>query len=1269
MSYTPTGRNNPCIHCGDNKGNCRQHKEREMHLCVALAGSKKGEQSQGYKNIGDDATGRWAQLLPDTGKSYSSDEIRELRLNRQYQEEQAKRDRLSGEMPAVERDKHYREILRQLSLSFEDKQDLVRRGFTESQILKSGFKSVERWQKLTRTFPGNLPGIGKQGDSLISHTPGYVCPIVNSDRLIVGLQVRKRVVLDGDKNRYYFLSQNSAIRIDDQIPLAVFSPDDRQADRIALIEGLGAKPFLACERLNMPVIGASGGHWVASLNHLRKSLVELGAKEEVVIFADAGSVSNKDVARQYKRTAEAIVNLGYTPIFAWWGQVNKSFGDIDELQPEEFTSIRYLSLVEFERLCIKWGGLEPSASRITPINYDERVGEAQRRLHTLSYPADLICDPRTKYLPDLVGKIPTSGIVLLKSPKGSGKSHQIKQIKRHLCGHWEEKVTYPEMTAPEQLNVFKAAKKQIKPAPIIERTWNPGLGKKFISINARIALGREQSIKWEFTYIEDADLDSGKEEFGTKLTTESILENTSEIGLCADSLAKLKHRDWSNHVIVIDEIELVLNHVSTSSTCRDKRSEILKVIQDKIRESVDNGGLLIGADADITDVTADYLKALIPNHPAFVVSHDFKGDPWEINFVNGRRDGIITEIEAHLADPSCEPIYVAMDSQIECESLSNRLIKKYPYLANPKGGLIRIDSLITQQDFGKDFVKQPNESLQEYQPKILVCTPSLGVGCSIDIKHFGHVYGLFFGKLEPSQCRQMLARVRQPVPRTVWAKVRAGNFESESSSYLPEEIKKRFIALHDSEMRSLAENWKEAIEILKSQGVDNPEDLQILPIYIKLLTAMAGDNGSWNNPHIDLHCQQIARRNFSLSQLAVQLRQELIEEGHVIIDVDGEDKTEAGEAVREGKTEIRQHQSAMVFKAEDISLETAIDLSRKASKTQEERYKISKAFLKNDLPEIELTSEFIYKAVCKDNGRWLSQVKLFWLLNNPDALAAKDKKHWKIKLSQFEKGVTCLWDVKTETPKVEAILKSGVLEWVKPDDFESEYNGESDGGQEFLSKCLSARKLIKAALGITTTRDSEPITLANRLLERIGLKLISSRKANQGKGRVKYYKLDKDRATDKSVSAVLDSLNLKWKNELTKMAETHPQSELQPGQNFSRVLYKNKSSVPQNQPQNSHVITHTTNPDNFSMANEVFRWGDRPYRLAPKTSLEPRLQEEYNALANLVSNSPSSVLIGEGEPTLTWGVWRIWAGNAAIGLKSIPCEWLQLVEEQFTAIA
>jgi hypothetical protein len=74
-----------------------------------------------------------------------------------------------------------------------------------------------------------------------------------------------------------------------------------------------------------------------------------------------------------------------------------------------------------------------------------------------------------------------------------------------------------------------------------------------------------------------------------------------EIGLCWDSLGKIFGRDWSNTLVVIDEIELGLNHVATSSTCRDRRSFILHTLEHKLKECLDGGGLVIAADADLTD--------------------------------------------------------------------------------------------------------------------------------------------------------------------------------------------------------------------------------------------------------------------------------------------------------------------------------------------------------------------------------------------------------------------------------------------------------------------------------------------------------------------------------------------------------------------------------------------------------------------------------------------------------------------------------------------
>lgn len=1187
MSYSPTRSGNSCIHCGDERGKCRTHKTGEMHLCVSLSDSKKGEKNQGFVVIGTTSDGRWAQLLPDNGKEYDKDTLADLCHKWRQQEEQARQSRIAGEMPAAERHKHYSDILGQLALNPEDRQDLVRRGFTEEQIVKSEFKSVEQWQKLNKTYPTNLPGVNKYGNGLLSHTSGYICPIKDENGLIVGLQARKRQLADGDDQRYYFLSKDGSIRLGDQIPLTLLVPTERKSQSAGLAEGLGVKPFLTCERLGIPIVGASGGNWSASKNHLERYLAKLEVKpgDEIVLFPDAGAVRNSSVVNQYKRTTNLLTSWGYIVRFGWWAQVDKSFPDVDELQPEQCNNIRYLTVSEFKALCIKWGGLQPEkTSEVLPIDYESRVAAAQKKLHSLSYPPDLVCDSSKKYLPDLLGRIPTKGIVALKAQKGSGKSHQIKLIKDYCCGHWEDKIVYPVAPElpPEQLELFRKAKakqhEEKAPEPQVERIFHKGLGMRFLSINARIALGRAQAIQWHFTWVEDAD---AVEEFGAKLKTTTILEEIGEIGLCWDSLGKIFGRDWSNTLVVIDEAELGLNHVATSSTCRDRRSFILHTLEHKLKECTDNGGLVIVADADLTDSTLDYLTAVAPGHPPFIVDHQFKGDPWDIDFYTGKRDAVLSEIEEWLANPDCEPIAITVDNQKECESLAAHLIKKYPWLANQeKNGVIRIDSRTTQTDFGQNFVKRTNESIQKYQPKVLLFTPSLGVGVSIDIKYFARVFGLFFGNIEPSQARQCLSRVRPSVPRTVWAKTRAGSTESdEPTSFLPEEIKRRMFDYHSGGMALLETALAKAKQMAEDSGIVNAEDKDILPFLLETLQAMMGADGSWNNPHLDLYCNQTARRNFALNQYAVQMRQELIDEGHHLRDWAEDSTTSAGEAVKQGKDEIKRNDAALTANAKDITPDEGRELLRKPSRTDEENYRASKSLLKEELPGVELTPEFLYKAVHKDNRRWLNQAKLYWHVFNLDALKDKDEREWRRKLKQFSEGVVFLPDVRTDTPKVEAILKSGILDWVKPDDLESEYSNESEGGKKFVKTCYKNRKLLKTGLGITIKHDAEPIKLANRILDRIGLGLVYSSSKGTKESRVRYYKLSEELATDSDREAVWSALNQRWQERQLKMAETTAQQGKNGVQIENNLLDKNSPSAHQNKPDEStqnNVVDYTT---------------------------------------------------------------------------------------------
>jgi hypothetical protein len=341
-----------------------------MHLCKKLVGCK-GEISQGYRVIGETKDGRWGMLLPDTSEEWSQEQAEERTREWERQQQLARAERVASEMPAAERDRHYRWVLNQLELHPEDRRDLIRRGYTDEQIQRAGHKSVEKWQKLPRNLPLNLPGVNSRGDRLLAHSPGYLCPIVDVNGLIVGMQVRKRHLASDDNQRYYFLSQNSSIRISDQVPLAVFEPVERKEDYYGLVEGVGAKPFLACDRLGVPIIGATGGNWASSSVHLQNSLQKLGAKsgDKVVLLADGGSPKNPSVLGQYKRALVELTKQGYQPLIGWWGQTNKTDCDIDEL--DDYSSIQHLTPDEFWAIAVEQGGAKPETKQDAPISRDQ----------------------------------------------------------------------------------------------------------------------------------------------------------------------------------------------------------------------------------------------------------------------------------------------------------------------------------------------------------------------------------------------------------------------------------------------------------------------------------------------------------------------------------------------------------------------------------------------------------------------------------------------------------------------------------------------------------------------------------------------------------------------------------------------------------------------------------------------------------------------------------------------------------------------------------
>ncbi len=1200
--FIPTSKNLPCPVCNDTKAKCRSKDDegKQFILCMNLSNAFRGEVVNGFKCINPNGKGAWASTWAETteNESWHSPEAAEKRRKQIEKEERQYQSFLRSGLSRKERNQNIRLLARHCGLTKAHRQNLARRGLSGDAIASGCFFSSEVDQFTPKGINPKTPGI-RFGNRIGTTQSSLACPAFDHEGNVIGYQLR----LDkAEDSRYRWAKGYYSSHLQNgELPITVARPVKGNPLGVGMAEGI-LKPYIASQIHNKIFLGASGANFSSSPQQLKLYLEAVSRELQTNIidfYPDAGAVSNVHVVRSYRKTFELLDALGYEIRVAWWSQAKKLDKDCDEISSEE--AISYLSLQEFEDICIQHGGFippvgreleseeEPSEEELEAQRKEEfyaKVIATQRPLRTLSYKPDILCSDKEQYLPNLVGKVPETGILLVRAPKGSGKSHQIKAIKDNLCSGWVE-TDDPDV-----------------------REFVEGHGKKFVSVTPRVALGREQGVRWQYKWIDDI---SGKitvvegEEF-------QQLNEANEIGCVFDSFWKLANRDFSNHLMILDECELGLTHMVSSSTLINKRPLILKLFEEKVRECLENDGLLILSDADLSDVSVDYIRSICPTAPVFLVDYQGCPKPWEIDFYTGHQDDV-EKLILDWFDPDIDPeddygieghgqpIHITTDSQDEAEALEKQLLKRYPELSERIGGIIRIDSTITQTDFGRDFVKFPNKSIEELKPKVLISTPSLGVGVSLDIPWFKHVFGLFFGTVEPSQARQQLARVRQPVPRTVWAKDKGNIDYGIMGSFFPDEIKSNLFQHHESS----AELIGIALELAKD-SIENQCDAAILPTLIKTLQGMMSLKGDWDNKHIDLRCKIQARRNFSLSQLALQLRGELIEEGHQITDYGCPDKNSFGEDVREQKEEDKLTEAEAIANAVDIEFEVAKEKTLKPTRTVEEGHQIQKAFLKEELPGIELSTDFIHKAVTADRGKWKSAVKFFWQCQQLEATNSKDLSEWRYKLKLFEKGQPFLPDIRTRSLQCKAIIESGLFEFLSPERLEKEYANESPEIRGFWTWAEKNQGLLRKAYGMKIGKD--PISLLNRLSLKIGLGLKQSRSEKLPNGnKLRFYRIDASPLTDPDRHAILAALDLRWKLQQeekakreqawTELVELEKQEAVEPTQAYSVTKERTEAQLP-------------------AEAEEVIPGEDVAAKISTMTKETTALQNQGSAVGELV---------------------------------------------------
>lgn len=321
--------------------------------------------------------------------------------------------------------------------------------------------------------------------------------------------------------------------------------------------------------------------------------------------------------------------------------------------------------------------------------------------------------------------IPTDGIVAIRAPKGTGKS----QFVRHY----------------------------LKNAP------------KVLSIVHRVSLGRGLAFQFGLKFFNDLDRAAGSlfDDVAGKFVGDRL-------ALCVDSLLGINPENFRGGVLVLDEVDQMLTHLLTGSTCNTggKRgmlitrfAEILQVVRQVIILS-----------ADLTDREIDYLaKMRDEGDRPWILENTYHRNSYPCRFIEcGDDSAAIAELLE--AAERGERLWVTSDQRGTLQRIA-RILKDRGITK-----LLEINGSTSSGDDAKAFMSSPDQYLSEHEIQVVLASPSVPTGLSIEKYQFDRVFGLFHGgAFLAKDCSQTLSRVREAIPRTVWAKKRGSGYNKISS--------------------------------------------------------------------------------------------------------------------------------------------------------------------------------------------------------------------------------------------------------------------------------------------------------------------------------------------------------------------------------------------------------------------------------------------------------------------------------------------------------
>jgi hypothetical protein len=564
-------------------------------------------------------------------------------------------------------------------------------------------------------------------------------------------------------------------------------------------------------------------------------------------------------------------------------------------------------------------------------------------------------------------------------------------------------------------------------------------------------------------------------DYRTEINRKELGSGQFGYSLCIDSLhpqAKIKpfdpdHPQWEDAILIIDEVEQVLWHLLNSPTCQKNRVRILKTFKELLqRVSFSEEGKIFIADADLSPISINYIEQLIGfKVPKFIVKNNYIPNSRKaIIFRDKNAGGLIRAAETNAKNG--HKIIIHTDGQKYSSKWGTRSLESYFKKNFPDKKILRIDRKSVKDKSHPAFgcVDKLNEILSRFD--IVICSPVVETGVSIDVTHFDSAYILSHGVQTVDSVCQTMQRVRSNIPRYVWVKEysfnRIGNGSNDIKSILSSSHK----------LASLQISLLQKMGITEANDISFYEESEDIKSCSPSLITWAKRAVIINNQNYNFADSLIAK----IENIGYEISSYLSPDSALMT---------VNKEMKEIKESNYDNHKKRVSKSPNLDNKTYEEWKERddLTETEEETFKkaeISRRYLTENIPP---------EMIEKDDDGWYSKLILDYYLNYGNNFLSDREKRALERLKEASDNGNIFKPDMCKSSLASSIFCLQVLNIKQFFDQQKEFTHQSLQDWYERINNPTTRFQLKTILGVSIGKEKSAIAIAQRILALLGLKL------------------------------------------------------------------------------------------------------------------------------------------------------------------------------------